>query len=200
MGIRQFLDVGTALPGHDNTHEVARRVAPESRIVNVDNDLLVLVHARELLASHPLGATGYVDADLSDPDTILEIAASRLDFDRPIAIMLMGVLGHIGDPDEDDDRVARSLVDRFKAALPAGGNLAVYDGTNTDQAHVDAIRHYNDSGADRTVSAAWRRSPGSSTDWTSSIPVWCRCSGGADADSFTPTAEVHAWGGVGGKR
>jgi hypothetical protein len=78
-GIRQFLDIGTGLPTVDNTHEVAQRVAPESRIVYVDNDPLVLVHARALLTSTPEGATDYIDADMHDPDRILAEAARTLD-------------------------------------------------------------------------------------------------------------------------
>jgi S-adenosyl methyltransferase len=199
-GIRQFLDVGTGLPSHDNTHEVAQRVAPESRIVYVDNDPLVLVHARALLTSHPLGATDYVDADLSDPDAILDIAAGKLDFNQPIAIMLMGVFGHIGNPDEDDDRLARSLVDRFKAALPAGGHLAVYDGTNTDPAHVNAIRQYNDSGADpyrlRSPQQIARFLDGLDLVEPGVVQVrqWR-----PDPGTPAPATEVHAWGGVGRK-
>ena len=88
-GIRQFLDVGTGLPTVDNTHEVAQRVAPDSRIVYVDNDPLVLVHARALLTSTPQGVTDYIDADLRDPDKILQGAAETLDFTQPVAITLL---------------------------------------------------------------------------------------------------------------
>jgi O-methyltransferase involved in polyketide biosynthesis len=102
-GIRQFLDIGTGLPTADNTHEVAQRVAPESRVVYVDNDPVVLAHARALLTSTQ-GVTAYVDADLRDPDTILDVAAWTLDFSQPVALMLLGVLGHIGDDE------ARSIV------------------------------------------------------------------------------------------
>ena len=91
--IRQFLDVGTRLPTADNTHEVAQRVAPDARIVYVDNDPLVLTHARALLTSTPK-VTAYIDADLRDPDKILAAAAQTLDFTQPIALMLMGILGH----------------------------------------------------------------------------------------------------------
>src|SRR5947209_16685710 len=87
-GVRQFLDVGTGLPTADNTHQVAQRVAPESRIVYVDNDPLVLAHARALLTSSPEGATAYVDADLRDSDRIMSEAAGTLDFTQPIALML----------------------------------------------------------------------------------------------------------------
>jgi len=147
VGIRQFLDIGTGLPSHDNTHEVAQRVAPESRIVYVANDPLVLSHARALLTSTPEGTTDYIDADLNDPDTIVKIAQTKLDFTQPIAIMLMGILGHLGNPEEKDDYVARSVVDRLKTALPPGGYLALYEATNTVAAHNEAIRLYNESGA-----------------------------------------------------
>src|SRR5690242_20819465 len=110
-GIRQFLDIGTGLPTADNTHQVAQSVAPESRIVYVDNDPLVLAHARALLTSTPEGVTNYVDADLRDPETIVREAAKTLDFDQPVALMLMGILGHIEDYDE-----ARSIVRRLVAA------------------------------------------------------------------------------------
>src|SRR5882724_10813124 len=99
-GIRQFLDIGTGLPTVDNTHEVAQRVAPESRIVYVDNDPLVLSYARALLTSTPEGTTRYIDADLHDPDKILAGAAGTLDFSQPVAVIMLGILGHI--PDSDD--------------------------------------------------------------------------------------------------
>jgi hypothetical protein len=141
--IRQFLDIGTGLPTADNTHEVAQRVAPESRIVYVDNDPLVLTHARALLTSTPEGVTNYVDADLREPDRILEAATRTLDFGRPVALMLMGVIGHIGDYDE-----ARSIVRRLLEPLPSGSYLALNDGTNViSQAFAQAQEGYNRSGA-----------------------------------------------------
>src|SRR5690554_230884 len=94
-GVRQFLDIGTGLPIVDNTHEIAQRVAPESRIVYVDNDPLVLVHARALLTSTSEGVTNYIDADLREPDKIIHSAMETLDFDRPIAVMLLGILAHV---------------------------------------------------------------------------------------------------------
>ena len=119
--MRQFLDVGTGLPSANNTHEVAQRIAPESRVVYVDNDPMVLVHARALLTSRPQGATEYIDADLHE-------AVSTLDFTQPSALMLNGIIGHI----EDDDE-ARACVRRLVAALPPGSYLAMSDGTDTDQ-------------------------------------------------------------------
>src|SRR5919106_4862803 len=97
VGIRQFLDIGTGLPTANNTHEVAQRVAPESRIVYVDNDPVVLVHARALLTSSPQGVTDYVDADVRDTDTVLEAAARTLDFSQPVALMLLGILNFVVD-------------------------------------------------------------------------------------------------------
>src|SRR5215472_10188592 len=96
-GIRQFLDIGTGIPTADNTHEVAQRVAPESRIVYVDNDPIVLLHARALLTSKPEGVCAYVDADLRDPDAILAAAADTLDFSQPVAVMLLAILQFASD-------------------------------------------------------------------------------------------------------
>jgi S-adenosyl methyltransferase len=100
-GIRQFLDIGTGLPAPDNTHEIAQSIAPDSRIVYVDNDPLVLVHARALLTSAPEGMCAYLHADLRDPETILARAARTLDFSRPVAVLLLAILQlvpHDGDP------------------------------------------------------------------------------------------------------
>src|SRR5260370_19137647 len=98
-GIRQFLDVGTGIPTASNTHEVAQEAVPEARIVYVDNDPMVLAHARALLTSHPSGMTSYVDADLRDVDLIVEEAAGLLDFRRPIAVVLVAVLHFLPHPD-----------------------------------------------------------------------------------------------------
>ncbi|MEZ0075365.1 SAM-dependent methyltransferase [Planotetraspora sp. GP83] len=140
-GVRQFLDVGTGLPTVDNTHEVAQRVAPESRIVYVDNDPLVLTHARALLTSTPQGVTTYIDADLYEPEKILETAAKTLDFARPVALMLMGIMGHVADGE------AQAIVKRLVDALPSGGYLVLYDGSDVDESFVEAQRHYNEGGA-----------------------------------------------------
>ncbi|MDW6057822.1 SAM-dependent methyltransferase [Streptomyces sp. FXJ1.4098] len=141
-GIRQFLDIGTGLPTYDNTHQVAQRIAPEARIVYVDNDPLVLRHAQALLTSTPEGVTDYIDADLHEPDRILEAASKTLDFSRPVALMLMGILGHIQDYDE-----ARSIARRLQDALPAGSYFVHYDSTDTDQALKQAQQGYDDTGA-----------------------------------------------------
>jgi hypothetical protein len=141
-GVRQFLDVGTGLPTVDNTHEVAQRVAPDARIVYVDNDPLVLVHARALLTSSPQGTCDYLDADLREPAAILAAAMERLDFSQPIALMLMGIMGHIPDAE------AHPIVGRLVAGLPSGSYLTFYDGANVNPVFNEAQRAYNDSGAD----------------------------------------------------
>ncbi|MDT0379922.1 SAM-dependent methyltransferase [Streptomyces sp. DSM 42041] len=141
-GVRQFLDVGTGLPTVDNTHEVAQSVAPDARVVYVDNDPLVLVHAQALLTSTPEGATAYVDADLGDADTILAEAAEVLDMEQPVALILMGIIGHVADYDE-----ARAMVRRLLDGLPSGSYLLYYDGTATSEAMLTAQEEYNRSGA-----------------------------------------------------
>ncbi|MGK5500581.1 SAM-dependent methyltransferase [Streptomyces sp. URMC 125] len=140
-GVRQFLDIGTGLPTRDNTHEVAQRVAPGSRVVYVDNDPLVLVHARALLTSSPEGACDYIDADVRDPDRILEEAARTLDLSRPVGLMLMGILGLVPDYDQ-----ARSVVRRLLDALPPGSYLGLNDGSTTDPAYVESIERHNARG------------------------------------------------------
>jgi SAM-dependent methyltransferase len=140
--VHQFLDIGTGLPSFNNTHDVAQRVAPGTRVVYVDNDPVVLAHARALLTSTK-AVTAYVDADLHDPDEILAAAGRTLDFTRPIGLMMLGILGHIGDDDE-----ARSIVKRLLDALPPGSYLTICDGTNDlFEAGVEAQRLYNESGA-----------------------------------------------------
>jgi len=125
-GVRQFLDIGAGLPAFDNTHEVAQRIAPESRIVYVDNDPMVLAHARALFTSGPVGVTACIDADARDPDKILRDAAGTLDFTRPIAAMMLGILGNVADGDAPGQ-----IVRRFVAGLPAGSYVVINDGVMT---------------------------------------------------------------------
>ena len=144
LGIRQFLDIGTGLPAANNTHEVAQRSAPESRIVYVDNDPVVLAHARALLTSTPEGATAYIDADARDPGKILTRAARTLDFSQPVAVMLLGILLFI--PDADDPwMITAQLMD----ALPPGSYLAVSHGASDIQAEAvaTASSRYNQHSA-----------------------------------------------------
>lgn len=141
-GIRQFLDVGSGLPSADNVHEVAQWLAPDSRVVYVDNDPMVLAHSQALIVTAPEGATDYIQADARDAGTILREAARTLDFTQPTALMLMGILGLIPDYDE-----ARSIVKRLMEPLPPGSYLAIYDGTDTDPAYLKAQARYKAEGA-----------------------------------------------------
>lgn len=121
-GIRQFLDLGTGLPTENNTHEVAQAIAPDSRIVYVDDDPIVLTHARALLTSTPEGACQYIEADVRDPVKILDEAAETLDFTQPVAIMILMTLQYI--PDEDNPgQIVATLLD----AVSPGSYMAVSD-------------------------------------------------------------------------
>jgi len=119
-GIRQFLDIGTGIPTAGNTHQVAQEVAPESRVVYVDYDPIVLAHARALLTSSDAGATEYIDADLRDTQVILDQAAGLLDFTKPVAVTLISILHAI--PDGDDPH---AIVARLLGAVPSGSYLAI---------------------------------------------------------------------------
>ena len=143
-GVRQFLDIGTGLPAADNTHEVAQRVAAESRIVYADNDPAVLAHARALLTSTPQGKTHYLQADLRDTQAIVTGAATTLDFSQPIAVMLIAVLHFI--PDADDPY---TIVNQLMDAVPPGSYLVIGHGSSDilpEQA-AEGTRRYNASGA-----------------------------------------------------
>src|ERR1700722_19193415 len=109
-GVRQFLDIGTGIPSANNTHEVAQSVAPDSRIVYVDNDPIVLAHARALLTSTPQGACAYLDADLKDTGKILQEAAHTLDFSQPVAVLFVGVL-HLVSKEDGPHRIMGEMLD-----------------------------------------------------------------------------------------
>ena len=143
-GVRQFLDIGTGLPTANNTHEVAQAAAPDSRIVYVDNDPMVLVHARALLTSTPEGATAYVDADARDVGRILDQAAATLDFGRPVAVMLLGIVNFLVDDDE-----AHAVVRRLVGAVPSGSYLVISHPTEevNGPAVRESMRQWNASGA-----------------------------------------------------
>lgn len=142
-GLRQFLDIGTGLPTVDNTHEVAQRTNRACRIVYVDNDPLVLSHARALLTSTPEGTCEYLAADLREPDNILRQAAGVLDFERPIALMLLGILHHITENTE-----AYAVVRRLVEALPAGSFLVINHATSAvyGKDSEAAAAHWNQVG------------------------------------------------------
>jgi hypothetical protein len=142
VGIRQFLDIGTGIPTANNTHQVAQSIAPESRVVYVDNDPIVLAHARALLTSTPEGATAYLDADLHDPGKILaDPGLATLDLSQPVALMLLAVLHFITD-EHDPHQIVRQLV----GALPSGSYVVVSHSTSDDLpaeviADIDAGRY-----------------------------------------------------------
>ncbi|MGW1400768.1 SAM-dependent methyltransferase [Streptomyces sp. NPDC002405] len=137
-GIRQFLDIGSGLPTANNTHEIAQSIAPDSRIVYVDNDPIVLAHADTLLSSTPEGKCAYLDADVRDPRKILTQAARTLDFDRPVGLMLLNIMGQLSD-DEEPERIVAELID----ALPPGSCVALSDGTDTSDQLKAAVEAYN---------------------------------------------------------
>ncbi|HUK72215.1 MAG TPA: SAM-dependent methyltransferase [Streptosporangiaceae bacterium] len=139
MGVRQFLDIGTGIPAANNTHEVAQSLAPESRVVYVDNDPVVLVHARALLNSTE-GPTAYLDADLRDTGKILKAAARTLDLSRPVAVMLLMILHLI--PDSDDPY---GIVRRLMDETAAGSYLALsHPASDIDaDAAARATQRYN---------------------------------------------------------
>lgn len=143
-GVRQFLDIGTGLPTVDNTHEIAQRIAPESRIVYVDNDPIVLAHARTLLTGTREGATDYIDADVHDPDSIIDRARATLDFDRPVAVMMLGILNFVLDTDK-----AQDIVRRVMAAVPSGSFLVLtHPTTDSDlggEGNIEAMKFWNEN-------------------------------------------------------
>jgi hypothetical protein len=125
-GVRQFLDIGIGLPYRDPVHEIAQDAAPGATVVYADSDPLVLARARALLTGPP-GTVDHLQADLNDPAGLLGQAGHLLDLTRPVAVLLMSILGHIGDPRERDDATARLVAQQLKAAIPHGGYLAVGD-------------------------------------------------------------------------
>jgi len=150
-GVTQFLDIGTGLPTANNTHQIAQQIVPESRIVYVDNDPLVLVHAEALLTSAPGGVTSYIEADVRDTEEILGEAAGTLDFSQPIALMMLGIMGQLPDSAGPSGRSGpsgpRSIVTTLLDALPPGSYLALSDGTDTSPALNHAIAAYNQNSA-----------------------------------------------------
>ncbi|MEW2553634.1 SAM-dependent methyltransferase [Streptomyces zhihengii] len=197
VGIRQFLDVGTGLPRADNTHEVAQRITPDARVVYVDNDPLVLVHARALLTGTAEGRTDYLDADLRDTDTILEQAAGTLDFSEPVALMLLGVVIFV-----EDDEESRAVVRRLLDALPTGSHL-VLSHTITSPAMPDvdaAVAFWNENGTPRLT----QRTPDEVARYFDGLellePGVVSCNRWRpDAADLTAPAEVAMYGGVGRK-
>jgi hypothetical protein len=147
-GIRQFLDIGTGIPTNSNTHQVAQDVAPEARIVYVDNDPIVLSHARALLTSKPEGACAYLDADVRDPDKILASAADTLDFGQPVALMLVAVMHFIG-----DDSEASEIVGRLMGACAPGSFVTISHAASDIDAkqQTEMVRRLNESVAEKAT-------------------------------------------------
>ncbi|MEP7022843.1 MAG: SAM-dependent methyltransferase [Actinomycetota bacterium] len=139
-GIRQFLDIGTGIPSANNTHEVAQVAAPDARIVYVDNDPIVLSHAKALLASGPQGATQYIDGDVRDAAAILKAAAATLDFTQPVALMLLGIM-HLIQDSEDPYRIVSGLMD----ALAPGSYLTIsHPAIDSHPGQAEAQKRYNE--------------------------------------------------------
>jgi hypothetical protein len=195
-GIRQFLDIGTGIPSANNTHEVAQAAAPESRVVYVDNDPMVLAHAKALLRGASAGSTAFLQEDLRNGAEILRKAAGILDFSKPVAIMLLAVLHYI--PDSDDPY---GIVSRLKAAVPPGSYLAISHAAsdvNADEL-AESIRRYNQRSPEQSTPRSHTDvsrffaglelvPPGLTpvSEWRPSAPV--------------PAGSVALWGGVGHKK
>ncbi|WP_200304888.1 SAM-dependent methyltransferase [Streptomyces adelaidensis] len=201
-GLRQFLDIGTGLPTQDNTHEVAQRIARDSRIVYVDHDPTVLAHATALLTSTPEGATAFIDADLRDPDVILERAAHTLDLTRPVALMLLGITAHV--PDES----AYDVVARLLDALPSGSHLVLGDSTEVyrPEAMRAMVEHWNGASDNPRVN----RSPEQLARFFDGLDLvepglvsvgrWRAARSGSDeVEGVEVVEEVDCFGGVGRK-
>ena len=196
-GIRQFLDIGTGLPTANNTHEVAQSVAPESRIAYVDNDPLVLSHARALLNSSPEGVTAYLDADLRDTDRILELAAGTLDFTQPVAIMLLAILHYIPDLDQ-----ARRIVARLVSAAPSGSYVTISHAASdiSPEEMAEMIRRLNEHlaegnhvGRPREVVARFFDGLDLAEPGVVKVSEW------RPASELEAKAATSLWGGVGRK-
>jgi hypothetical protein len=157
VGVRQFLDIGTGIPTAGNTHEIAQAVAEESRIVLVDNDPVVLAHARALLRSTVKGVTSYIDADIHDPGKIIGAARESLDFDQPVALVVIGTLTYVEGADEVA-AIIRTLLD----AVPPGSYLAVTQpASDLDQAANEAQQCWNQA----VPTPVWLRDRATVTSW-----------------------------------
>ncbi|WP_242882490.1 MULTISPECIES: SAM-dependent methyltransferase [Actinomadura] len=192
-GVDQFLDIGVGLPARYGTHEVAQAVVPSARVVYADKDPVVMAHARALMTGRPEGAVAHLLADLRDPDAILLGAAETLDLRRPVALLLLGVLEHVGDGEE-----AQWIVKRLLSALAPGSHLVVghLTGVLSPAAMERAVAHWNTTTAPGVVS----RTPeeisaffGGTEPLTPGIVTCSRWRPGAG--SRVPA--VHRYGGVG---
>jgi hypothetical protein len=197
-GIRQFLDIGTGIPTAGNTHEIAQAIAPESRVVYVDYDPVVLAHARALLDSSEAGATEYIDADLRDTGTILAGAADVLDFSQPVAVTLLAILHAIPDPDDP-----YAIVTRLLDAVPPGSYLAISHAAS-DLLDQETMRRFADSWNTRGQQRiTWRTREQVARFFTGTDlvePGLVRVDEWRPASGTTNAGTSNEWGGVGRKR
>jgi SAM-dependent methyltransferase len=195
-GIRQFLDIGTGVPSANNTHEVAQAIDPDARVVYVDNDPIVLAHARALLTGKP-GTTAYIDADARDTGQILAEAAATLDFTQPVGVMLIAVLHCV--PDQDDpQRIVADLL----AACPPGSYLAITHPAR-DQLDV-AIKAEESLSKSMGMKVTFRTRSAVEEFFTGHVEL--AAPGVVPVEQWRPTAQLDfdslptaMWGGVGRK-
>jgi hypothetical protein len=194
VGIRQFLDIGTGIPAANNTHEVAQAAAPGAKIVYVDNDPIVLAHARALLTSTREGECAYLDADLKDPDKILEMAARTLDFSQPVAVLYIGVL-HLVTDDEDP----YGIVARTVAATAPGSYLALTQPAADVNAEIVAAsaRQYNQNVVTKQTRRTYEQTLQFFGDMELVPPGLVQCHRWhPDPGALGLTDNVAGWGGV----
>ncbi len=196
-GVRQFLDIGTGIPAADNTHEVVHAAAPDARIVYVDYDPVVLLHARTLLTSDVSGPIDYIDADLRDPGTIVRAAARTLDFSQPVAVMLIAIMHLIVDADDP-----YGLVAQLTAAVPSGSYLALSQVASDIEPEqmAEAARRYNRLAYEQQR----HRTHGEVSRFFDGLDLVAP--GVVAVQNWRPASEIEAraksamWGGVGRKR
>ncbi|MBX9390281.1 SAM-dependent methyltransferase [Streptomonospora nanhaiensis] len=194
-GIRQFLDIGTGLPTMNNTHEVAQELAPESRVVYVDNDPLVMVHARALLTSSPEGATNYIEADLREPEAILEAARATLDFSRPVGLMLLGVVNHLVDTER-----SYAVVARLVEELAPGSHLVLTHSTAEihGEPMLEVMREMNERGGTPIIARSRKEIEGYFAGTELLEPGVVSCSRWRpEPTAVGAPPEVYLFGGVG---
>ncbi|HLK73734.1 MAG TPA: SAM-dependent methyltransferase [Streptosporangiaceae bacterium] len=195
-GIRQFLDIGTGMPTNNNIHEVAQSIAPESRIVYVDHDPIVLTHARALLTSAPEGATDYLEADLREPGKILAEAAQTLDFSRPVAIMLIAILHLILDRDDPYDLVSQLV----NAVVPGSYVVVSHAASDIDTgAMISMANRLNELMAQQSVPRTHREVASFFAGLDLLEPGLVRVPEWRPASVSESAARAQMWGAVGRK-
>ncbi|KQV13227.1 MULTISPECIES: SAM-dependent methyltransferase [unclassified Kitasatospora] len=157
LGIRQFLDIGSGLPTADNTHQVARSVAPDAKVVYVDPDPLVIAHGRALLRDCPPETTAFISGDIHDPGRILKDAAAVLDFDRPIGVIMFGLLHFVPD-EQQPEALMKAVVDALAPGSAVGfSHFARIEGDDAmDETFEQLNRQWGESVVRRTSAEAAR--------------------------------------------